>query len=536
MSWSRWLIGVLCAFMMVAQGCRTEPVTWRTPVHEVQFLLDTLSWPNLVPDTLWTAGDAGLVLEVQSERGLVSALDLVPSLDTSWIDVLTLPFIGGPVPIASGTSVWSDSEEIGLAIPFAGLRRARLGGGTLSISVTSTVQGPLTLRYAIEGASFPTETNGGSEVVVVEVDSETSSVQLDLTGVVLDLEGQSGEELSRLATSWEVLVSPLAPQGVGIMGSDQLTLAVDLSGIEVAQVEGRFDAQTWSMSDGLTVGGLDAIQELQVGWTELTLDLVFNNTSGLDLSGAVNALVREDEAEGIQTTTSLSSPALGQAVFLTRAAIAGTESMDDWTVVPTQGGLQFSSTEGSLAEFMGTLPQALSWDVQVEVNPLGDVSGGHDRVDLTQLPSMALSLKAPLEVSSLGAVFIDTLELVPPDWIGFDGLLTLDLENSMPVGATLFLELVDLPEYLLRFETIYPQELWAIGEVTLPLGSGDPNLPAASVQEVELENVHFEALRNGARLMAVVVLEASEEGARFEVDQSIIVRGHLNGDAILSFE
>jgi hypothetical protein len=136
----------------------------------------------------------------------------------------------------------------------------------------------------------------------------------------------------------------------------------------------------------------------------------------------------------------------------------------------------------------------------------------------------------------LGAVFIDTLELVPPDWIGFDGLLTLDLENSMPVGATLFLELVDLPEYLLRFETIYPQELWAIGEVTLPLGSGDPNLPAASVQEVELENVHFEALRNGARLMAVVVLEASEEGARFEVDQSIIVRGHLNGDAILSFE
>ena len=524
------------ALLLFAQGCRTEPVTWRMPVHELIFLQDTLSWPNLVPDTLWSEGEDGLVLEVQAKRSLLNAEDLVPRLDTAWIDVLTLPFSGGPIPIAAGMSIWSATETIGLEIPNAGLRQARLGQGVLTISVSSTVQGPLTLRYVIDGAVFPPESNGGSEVVVIDVNAETTTVELDLAGVVLNLEGQSDAELSRLSTSWEVLVSPDAPDGIGVMGSDELTLSVDLSGLKVAQVEGRFDAQTWSLNDGLEVEGFEAVQELQVGWSELALDVVLHNTAGIDLSGTVSALVREDEVEGVWTTTALNGAALGEAVFLPRAAIEGSSAMNDWEVVPTEAGLQFSSEDGNLATFMGSLPHALSWSLDVAVNPLGDVSGGHDRVDLTQLPSMSMSLKAPLNVSSARAVFLDTLEVAPPNWLAFDGRIALDVESSLPVGVVAFLELVDVPETMHETTAIFPEQLWTIGEVLLPAGSGDPSAPVTAMQELDLSQVQFEALLGGARVMAVVCLETPSKGAQFMADQSIIIRGHLNGNAILSFE
>ena len=56
------------------------------------------------------------------------------------------------------------------------------------------------------------------------------------------------------------------------------------------------------------------------------------------------------------------------------------------------------------------------------------------------------------------------------------------------------------------------------------------------MQELDLSQVQFEALLGGARVMAVVCLETPSKGAQFMADQSIIIRGHLNGNAILSFE
>jgi len=263
---------------------------------------------------------------------------------------------------------------------------------------------------------------------------------------------------------------------------------------------------------------------------------VLHNTAGIDLSGTVSALEREDEVEGVWTTTALSGAALGEAVFLPRAAIEGSSAMNDWEVVPTEAGLQFSSEDGNLATFLGSLPHALSWSLDVAVNPLGDVSGGHDRVDLTQLPSMSMSLKAPLNVSSARAVFLDTLEVAPPNWLAFDGRIALDVESSLPVGVVAFLELVDVPETMHETTAIFPEQLWTIGEVLLPAGSGDPSAPVTAMQELDLSQVQFEALLGGARVMAVVCLETPSKGAQFMADQSIIIRGHLNGNAILSFE
>ena len=519
---------------LVVVGCRTEPVTWQVPLHDVILLNDTLSWSNLIPDTLWSQGEEGLVLEVNTTGNWIDPEALVPNLDTAWTESFTLPFIGGPIPISPGTPLWQDTENISLDLPSTGLRRARLGGGELSMSISSSVAGPLTLRYTLEGASFPPQVNQGSNEIVVQLNEETAVVSLDMTGVVLDLTGEDGTDWSRLFTRWEVLVSNSASESVGVMGDDMLSLTVALTGLEVAQVEGRFDTQELSTTDATAVMDLESLQGLQVGWTELELALALENTTGLDLMGKIHSLERIDTLAEEVETLSLTGPAMAQDVFLSRALVAGSGAMDSWSIQPTSASIGFTSDDGNLAEFMASIPDALSWNIDVEVNPLGDVSGGHDRIDLTQLPTLNVALRAPLEVSSARAVFLDTLELSPPDWVDFSGELDLAIDNGFPVGARLQMRLVELPEPWGVFP--FGEEWWVFPEVAVAGAVGSPLAPSLTEVSLSFIQPHFEALRHGAKLELKVELESTGSTARFDANQSMAIQGHLQGNAILSVQ
>ena len=517
-------------------GCRTEPVTWRVPLHNVILIQDTLSWADLVPDTLWEAGEEGLRLTVEATRPLLDADALVPVFDTAWTDNVTLPFQGGPIPVAPGTPIWNEEEAVPFDVPQAGLRRARLDAGVLRLAVSSTVQGPLTLAYAFEGAEFPAQTNGGSETIALQVNGDTAEVLIDLSGVVLDLDGPDGLQYSRLATTWSVGVPEEAAEPVGVFGSDVLSLTVELIGLSVAQVEGRFDAQALDVADVLNLGGVDGLQSLEVGWTQLDVALTLRNTTGLDLRTTLNAVQRIDSMGDAATTTDLQDAAIGAPVWLGRAALSGSDAMDDWSVTPTEAAFQFSSQQGNLAAFLGSIPDAVAWDVGLEVNPLGDVTGGHDRVDLTQLPEARIRFDAPLEVAASRAVWVDTLDIVPPDWLDYSGFLDLEVESALPVGATLRLQLVDLPASMVAFEEFLGPGWLDFADVVLVPGSGDPQSPTKAVSRVDMIQPHFEALRLGARLRAEVEFETPDAGATFSTAQRVLIRGHLNGDAQISVE
>ena len=529
-------VAMLAGAVALLAGCRSEPVTWRVPMHDVLLLHDTLSWGQLVPDTLWEEGEEGLRLHIQATRTLFDADALVPTLDTAWTDAFSLPFTGGPIPVAPGTPLWQEEEQVPFNIPEVGLRRVRLGGGVLRLRVSSTVQGPLAVRYALEGAEFPPETNGGSPDIELTVEADTVEVSLDLAGVVLDLDGPDGLQFGKLATSWSIGVPDNAAEPVGVFGSDQLALTVELAGLEVAQVEGQFDTQALTVADTLVLDALAGLQELELGWTGMDIDLTVRNTTGLDLNTTLNAVDRIDSAEGLADSMPLEDAAIGSPVWLARAGLAGQGGMDTWQLTPTEADFAFSSDAGNLAAFLASVPDALAWDVTLEVNPLGDVSGGFDRVDLTRLPEVDLEVTAPLSLSASRAVWVDTLDLVPPEWLDYAGFLNLEAESTLPVGATLKLELVDLPESLTLFGTVFGPYWWIFDELVVWPGSGDPNAPVAVTTSVDFMQPHFEALRLGARLRVEVELETPEGEADFRADQRVVLRGLLNGDAQISIE
>ena len=205
------------------------------------------------------------------------------------------------------------------------------------------------------------------------MEADTVEVSLDLAGVVLDLDGPDGLQLGQLATGWSIGVPDNAEEPVGVYGSDQLALTVELVGLEVAQVEGQFDTQALTVADTFALEALAGLQELELGWTGMAIDLTVRNTTGLDLNTTLNAIGRIDSAEGLADSMPLEDAAIGSPVWLARAGLAGQGGMDAWQLTPTEGAL-LSSDAGNLADFLASVPDALVWNVTMEVNPLGDVS------------------------------------------------------------------------------------------------------------------------------------------------------------------
>jgi hypothetical protein len=528
------MIGVLLT--MGWTGCREEPITWRTPLHDVIFLQDTLTWTQLVPDTLWTEGDEGLILNASGRQPLVPANDWIPPLDTAWTASFELPFIGGPIPVAPGAEIWGEDEDINFDIPDVDLRRVRLGGGVLQISAESTVQGPLELRYRIEGADFPEEVNGGNSEFIVQLTPDApTTLWVPMEGVELDLVAENEQGWSRLLTSWDVGVPASAAEEVGLFGSDELILTVGLEGVEVAQVEGRFSQRLISMGDTLKVQDLGAIQSVDVQWSEIGIDLHLINTAGLDL------LVQLDTLQRLESLTdgealSLLDPALEASVWLPRATVVESTGMDNWAIAPGTATLSLGTGDGSLAAFLASAPAAFLFSGEAELNPLGDVSGGYDRVDLTRLPEVEWTVKAPLNLGPSQVVWVDTLAPVLPDGLAFDGTLNLSFESSLPVGALLEMSLIELPQVITWLHQGASENWNALNPVDLPPGSGSADAPSVTEAEWNLEPWHFDALRQGARLRVMLTCNTPEEGAQFYVEQRVVVRGHLEGDAIISVE
>jgi hypothetical protein len=246
-------------------------------------------------------------------------------------------------------------------------------------------------------------------------------------------------------------------------------------------------------------------------------------------------VTRTDSVGAALETTALEDASLGDAVFLPRAQVSGSD-MGSWTAQPGTAQLGLSSDQGNLGDFLSSLPEAIGWSVILGINPLGDVSGGTDRLDLEQLPELEAVVSAPLAVSSARAVLVDTLDVVPPDWLDYQGRLDLTVASSLPVGAVLQVSLVDLPPGQQFLAMAFGPEWWRFDEVVLAPGSGNPEAPSITESGFDFMQPHFEALRQGARLRLEVDVEARDDGAQFGAAQGVVVQGHLTGDAILSIQ
>lgn len=420
-------VGFTVAFVSL-WGCRKEPTTWSVDVHLP--VMDVLvDWADVLP------ADASLELEPDEVahliwRGPLATLDvsdLAQIPDTTVTNELTPDFIGGPIPVPPGNTLLDQAEDIAFNVDGAEFRALTLDSGFLAWSVESTTDGYVELRY-----DFPGVIKDGEPVVLEIVLPPATTVGglasaagvLDIAGATVDFTGVSGSERNRIASNLVIGTPEDITDTAQVFGDDSIRVAMTFTGMQVRDIEGYFGNFEVELNENVSVFDPGTFPAGLLGLSPQRADLKLINGMGADLRLNLGTLALSGN--------DMSHPDLDVDQFIARAdwSAGAPPTTDTWS-------MNLLETSPPFFDLFAQLPEDLTAMGTLELNPLGDVSGGNDYFHKDFAPSLNLDLDLPLRVALTDLLFRDTLRISATEVPDFDGVIALSIRNGFPVAMQL---------------------------------------------------------------------------------------------------
>lgn len=415
--------------LLLALGCRREePTSWDIDAR-VPLLRGTLGWDDLVADSLLSIDDNGL-LHLQYVTSLVDLNpDTLVALSDTTIKRGFVPPFSGTIPIPPGQTVFSQQQNMVLGINTAEIKELIIESGTMQYELMSKVNGPLDLYYTIPGATL----NGTSfELSTTTAPGTTANPYyetgtIDLSGYQFDLTGTSGGSSNRLAFALQADISSTASGNISVSANDSLTVRLRFVDMKVAYARGYFGSILSDIDQQIDIAPLSSIAGGNLNLQELSFNLDIENYVGADIQLKIDAL------KGIRGSNfvSLNHQVIGSNINITRAIDLG------GSIQGNTYSYQINQTNSNVVDLFNLLPEALDIEGSIELNPLGDVSGGNDFIYPAQPIRAAINLDIPLCLGVNGVVFLDTIVTSPIDIPSTSGTLYLRAENGFPMSVSL---------------------------------------------------------------------------------------------------
>lgn len=432
----RLLIVFVCVLSFALAGCkREEPTTWDSSVL-VPLAHGRLTLDNIIVDSLLSADESGL-WHLRFNRDLADFnLDSIVNVRDTVVNLeCNLPISGSfnpgfVVPVDFG-------EEIHLNVPSVQLKHAVLKSGRLEYTLISSVNGDLICNFEIPGL----KKNGQPELFVVSTNPGSSAApyttggSIDLSGYSLDLTGASGTTFNRIATNFNILVDPLAPNPAQVIAGDNVIMQLHFVHPDLTYADGYFGEHHYNLNEQFEVGenfnlpsgvlNLDGAQMHVDVRNAVGIDaqMHFTNLSGVNASG--NALM-------------LNHGPLYVPLNISRAVRSGDQ------VVANTYAYELNASNSNLDAFMEFLPKTLNVAADVVLNPMGNITDGNDFIFTADALEASVSLDVPLRLGMHDLAFADTLEITADALEEvFNGDLVLWAKSDFPCEAKCDLFLID---------------------------------------------------------------------------------------------
>jgi hypothetical protein len=449
---------ILCFSVVLVLACQRFELgpKWKVdalvPVLKTSFVLEDLIRSRYLQT------DQGGDLEIRYEDVIFDfeLEELFQLPDTTTVTTNQGSFI--PIQIAPGQSWVADTSQNRFNISDLELLEMEIESGQIGFEIESTVLAPMNITYVI-----PPARKGGQPLVyrdqVPTATSTTNSFisgSIDLSGYLFDLRGRYANDFNTVYFLIDVqLDSNSAPYM--LTSNDVITTRVSYTGILPKYVRGNFlrqvqneadELQDFSLFDNLNSGILDV--------EEVKLDFEVRNSLGVDIRARIRELSGLD-SDG--NKTELTGEIIGRDINLDRATIFGT---NDPPVYTQHKQFSISTANSNVDELLESRPEGLFYDIDLEINPLGTVSGGNDFIYRQTGIDIFLAAEIPLCLRAGNLLFRDTSEVQIADSIpdpnaeringgelilqcnndfGFDLMAKLYLLNeSMEVIDSLFTE------------------------------------------------------------------------------------------------
>ncbi len=515
-----------------SSGCRKEAGPPRWDVDLLAPLVNTsLTLNDVIADSLLVTGtDGALTLLYRTELFGVRLDTLLQVPDTGITYNYVLP-IPGPLFFAAGALLPTDEDATSLDLEDVQLRTLAIRSGTLQVDLTNMIASGITGTFALPGGTFNGQPVAVQGVVPAGSPLNPSFTPLtrDLAGHWFDLRGPDLDQVNALSSQITIQLDPNGA-GANVTNLDSVKAVATYTDIVPQFAEGYFGNRTEQVGpENTAVDLFDRITDGLLDIDHVEARLRITNGVGADLRIRIHELVSENTRTG--TSVPLVHPIVGSPINLTRALdLGGSFQSTAWSTTLDPGN-------STIAAFVENLPDRLRYAVDLELNPLGDISNGHDFLYHESAVSAQLELEMPLR---LIATDLTVESIATPDLPGSeeahgltDGTLSLIATNGFPFRARLLLDILDADDQVVG-------SIPVVGEVAS--GEVDPDGlvrdPVRSVCTASLTPQQVDLLYAEPRLRIRAVFNTADQAqhlplmAHYRLDLQVVagVNYVVNGD------
>jgi hypothetical protein len=343
-----------------------------------------------------------------------------------------------------GVTFYSSNETTKYNLGQVELNKAIIESGTAEIEFVSSVQEKTIITY-----SLPCATKNGNILELTEYIPKpptngtiTVNKTIDLSGYTLDLRGPTFNNVNTIYTVVSAKVDPTAQGSVTVGPSTILKVKNHFKDIIPLYVKGYFGQHNIEFGpEQNTFTGLQNIISGTVDLEDVIVKFSIHNAFGIDAKAKINQLASVNNNNGTQVN--LNHQLVGNTIVINRATeVSGTPPVQ-YTYFNEILNAQNSNTDAMLE----IIPNAFLYAMNIEVNPLGNVSNGNDFLFKNYPMEAFLEIEIPLAFKSNTL----TIQNISPINIKYnenetkinEGSFFLFVENGFPMETLLTLELLD---------------------------------------------------------------------------------------------
>jgi hypothetical protein len=259
-----------------------------------------------------------------------------------------------------------------------------------------------------------------------------------LDGYVFDMTGPDHNAVNTLATHLSYSSDPNSP-AFTITDQDSLLSTVSYHDIVAQYATGSFGTRYIQVdSSASDLGLFDGISG-SIALDQVTAQLQVHNGIGVDAQAHIHFLRSVNSTTG--STIDLSSPITNGPVNLDRALDL------NGSFQPALNVFDLNVDNSNIKPFVENLPSRIDYALDMTINPLGDISNGHDFFYHDSKLTADLEVDIPLRLSATDLSLQKTVTVDLPGTADEhalqSGTLHLFADNGFPFSAVLSLSIVN---------------------------------------------------------------------------------------------
>jgi hypothetical protein len=318
------------------------------------------------------------------------------------------PTIGAAYPLQPNTTLPLTTNPLVFAIDPSKLTRIVIKEGIMNFKAVSTLNGKVFFTFSIPKALRNWTPFSITDVIAAAPPNDSSYFEqnYNLAGYDISLAG-NGNQFNILSYN----ISPTTdPDGsvIQVAANQKIfRLAMSFSGMKPEYVEGYFGNQVLSYGPDTVkfnflkqlIGGTLDLQDIKLG-------ISMENSIGADIKATITNLKSINSSTG--NTVALQHPIINMPLNIDRAVNNGYNSNPQYT--PVTKNYPFTNAVTNLAAFVSNLPDMVEYNVDLKVNPLGNISGSKDFLYRDASIKINVDLDMPLTFKMGGLTLADTID------------------------------------------------------------------------------------------------------------------------------